>query len=350
MSSRQDQRVAEGATAIQSQRDTIVNQGLSSNDFRSIVESLFDQMPKFIETALTAMDVRLNAFEDSLIKRFDHDATAKREAFSDPDFLHIVIEAQRAYARTGDPETHGTLVDLIAKRSSEDTRSRRAFAINEAITVVSRLTKNDMSELAFAFYARHTKNPAINDLSSFCANLNAYIYELLDDLETDRDSYEYLVSQRCTAISALEISLLDIWRQVYPGLFMKGFSAEEVDKIVEDSTPDVKFLLTPSEFDPSRRRPRAISLEELLSIYRTPSVSEEHVRRIWSQAIASLADDDAIVQKLKPECPRIEEVIYKWNSSSLKSLDLTTIGKVIGHARLTQIPTFENADLSIWIK
>ena len=350
MSSRQDQRVAEGAIAIQSQRDTIVHQGISSEDVRTIVESLADQMPKLAATAAAVMEVRLKAFEESIMKRFDEDAATKRDAFSDPDFQHVVIEAQRAYARTGDMETHGTLVDLIAKRSSEGTGSRRAFAINEAITIISRLTRNEISELAFAFFSRSTQNNTVNNLTAFCAHLNTFIDELLDDLETDRQSYEYLVAQRCATISMGEIGLVEIWRKVYPALFMKGFSAEKVDKIVGETSPDVRSLLVPSVFNPACYQPRAMSLEILLSIQRPPSVSEENVQHIWAQAIADLADDAAIVQKLKPQCPRIEEVIDKWHSSPLKSLELTTIGQAIGHARLTQIPSFGNPDLSIWIK
>ncbi|WOK36495.1 hypothetical protein QYC26_16070 [Sphingomonas sp. C3-2] len=284
------------------------------------------------------------------MKRFDEDAASKREAFSDPDFQHVVIEAQRAYARTGDTETHGTLVDLIAKRSSEGTGSRRAFAINEAITIISRLTRNEISELAFVFFSRFTQNFRVNNLTSFCAHLNSYIDELLDDLETDQQSYEYLVAQRCATISIGEIGLLQIWKNVYPGLFMKGFSAEQVDKIVGETSPDIKSLLVPSVFNPACYQPRAMSLEVLLSIQRPPSVSEENVQHVWAQAIADLADDAAIVQKLKPLCPRIEEVIGKWHSTPLKSLDLTTLGQVIGHARLTQIPDFGTPDLSIWIK
>lgn len=350
MSIRQDQRVAEGATAIQSQRDTIVHQGLSSEDMRAIVESLADQMPKLVATAAAVMEVRLKSFEADIMKRFEEDAAVKKEAFADPDFQHVLLDAQRAYARTGDTETHGTLVDLIAKRSTEGTGTRRAFAMNEAITVVSRLTRSEISELALSFHARYTVNNGINNIPSFCSHINEFINDLINDVEIELQSYEYLVSQRCATISIREIGLAEIWRRVYPGLFMKGFTSDEVDGFAGEMSSDIRSLLVPSLFDPERFQPNAMTLEVFLGMLTNTALSKENLEQVWARAIANQPNDDEIIQKLTPTCPRIEELINKWHSSPMKSLDLTTIGKAIGHARLTQIPAFGKPDIGIWLK
>jgi hypothetical protein len=350
MNSRQDQRVSEGGAAILSGRDTIVNQGLSPDDMRAIVESLSDQMPKLAQTAAALMEVRLESFKKEILERFEQDADTKREAFADPDFQHVLLDAQRAYARTGDTGTHGTLIDLIATRSSESTGSRRAFAINESIAIVSQLTRSEISELAFCFFVRNTQNSGVNNLESFCNNINHFIDEFLDDIEMDDQSYEYLVAQRCATLSMGEIRFTEIWRRVYPGLFMKGFSQEEVDQAVGGYSPNLRSLLVRSVFNPQNYQPCAISLDVWLRLREDLSINETHRREFWEKAVATLADDTEILNRLRPLCPRVDEAIEKWNSSPMKSLELTTIGKTIGHARLSQVPAFGTPDLSIWIR
>lgn len=350
MNSGQDQSVGQGATAIQSQRDTIVHTGLSPDDLRIIVESLADQLPKLAATAAAVMEVRLRAFEEDILKRFQHDTSVNKEAFADPDFQHVVIDAQRAYSRTGDMDTHSTLVDLIAKRSSENTGSRRAFAINESIAVVSRLTRNEISEVAFAFLMRSTQSHTISNLQTLANYVKPFIEELIDDVEVDQPTYDYLVAQRCATISMGSITLIQIWKEVYPGLFMKGLESADITELESGGITDVRAVLVPSIFDPAKVQPNAIRLDVFLAIPRPVTLTEENMRSIWVRAESGMATDDEIVEKLKPLLPRITEAIEKWDGSAMKSLDLTSIGKAIGHARLSQIPAFGKPDLSIWVK
>lgn len=335
--------------AIQSQGDTIIKQGIGAEEIGVIVQTLSDQIPKLAQAAAAIVEVRLKSFKEEIIERFERDSSVKSEAFSDPDFQQVLLEAQRAYARTGNTDSHTTLVDLIANRSSENTGSRRAFAINESISIVSRLTQGEIAELAFSFFVRFTQNHIVNSLPSFCEHINIYIDEFLDDIELEPQSYHYLAAQRCVTISVGSIGLLEIWKRIYPGLFFKGFD-ESHTATLEEEFPGTGSLLINSLFDQKNMQPRAMNLEAFLTLPRPASILEEHVRIIWGRAVDTTASDDEIIEKLTPLSPRLGEANKKWANTLIKSLELTTIGQTIGHARLTKIPAFGKPDLSIWVK
>lgn len=347
--SKQGQTVGDGATAIQSHGDTVINNGIGADEIRAIVESLSDQLPKLAAAAAAIMEVRISAFEEAVMKRFEQEAV-NRDAFADPDFQHVVIDAQRAYARTGDTETHSTLIDLIAKRSVENTGSRKAFVINESISIVSQLTRSEISELAFSFLMRHTQNGRSRSLANFAIYLNRYINEFIDDLELGNSSYEYLVAQRCASISMGSLSLLEAWKILYCGLFFKGFTDAEIVDFEARGMLGVREVLVRSPLDHTKFHPNAINEDEFVTPPHQGGLSTPQLREIWADAQKTLASDAEIIELLSPSVPRLNELLDKWNDSLLKSLDLTSIGKAIGHARLSQIPEFGAPDLSGWIR
>src|SRR5229473_350490 len=147
--SQQDQDVRGGSLAVQSGRDTVIQHGLSPAQMKEIMEAIASQLPGYAAVAREIVDERLRDFEQRVIGRFADTSSTRSEAFKDPDFQHVVIRAQNAYARSGDEQVRETLVDLIARRSMETDRTRLLLSLDEAVEKAALLTKNEFAELSF---------------------------------------------------------------------------------------------------------------------------------------------------------------------------------------------------------
>jgi hypothetical protein len=100
--SSQDLEVTGNSVAIQSGRDTTVNQGLSPADLRQIIETVAAQLPAYAAVAQEIVETRLKDFEERVLERFANPQTSRSDAFKDPDFQYLLSRAQHAYARSGD--------------------------------------------------------------------------------------------------------------------------------------------------------------------------------------------------------------------------------------------------------
>lgn len=349
MSDRQDQRAAEGSIAVQSGGDTTINQGVTPEEIKAIVEGLVDQLPRMAAVATAVIEERLKSFKDEIISRFEQDASTKREAFEDPDFIEVVADAQRGYVRTGKADAHKTLVDLIAERSRQRSGERIAYVLNEAVSVTHKLTSSELSELALVFCIKSIRVGELNSLDIFGSYHQALFADLNESVETQLGSYNYLVAQRCASMSIGSISLIECWRKTYPGLFMKGLASEQYHNLVGDLVSDGS-LFTTSLLDGKGLQVAAIDKDTFERVALGRGLTTEILNQVWDQAINNLGDDDSIIERLTPLCPLLKEVNRKWNDSPLKNLDLTALGLAVGHTRLSQIPTATKADISIWIQ
>jgi hypothetical protein len=261
--SRQDQEVRGGSLAVQSGRDTVIQQGLSPAQMKEIMEAIARQLPGYAAIAREVVDQRLRDFEDRVITRFADTSSTRSEAFKDPDFTYVVTRAQNAYARSGDEQVREALVDLIARRSLETNRTRLSLSLDEAVEKAALLTKNEFAELSFIYLIRYTRNVAIRSLDDVAEYLNRYVVPLLPDIcETD-SSYQYLEAQACAKVVEFgSVSLYQYFRGHYSGLLTKGLDRAQI----EDHLPDGKKnaldgLIIPCRNDAKKFQLAALSRE-----------------------------------------------------------------------------------------
>jgi hypothetical protein len=348
MSDRQDQKVAAGGTAIQSLGDTTIYNGLGPDEIKAIVEGLADQLPRMAAVASAIVDERLKSFKEEVIGRFDKDASAKREAFEDPDFIEVIADAQRGYARTGKADAHKTLIDLIAERSKQTSGERIAHVLNEAVSVTPRLTSSELSELALVFLMKSIRFNHLNNLEAFAVYHQSLFNDLLVNVETGNGSYNYLVAQRCASISIGGISLIECWRKNYPGLFMVGMDRSHYHNLLGDLV-DNNRLFTRSLLTQDGLQINAMTKDTFDELAAENGLDSAVAKNVWDQAINNLGTDEQIISRLSALCPSLLVANAKWNESPLKNLDLTALGLAIGHTRMSQIPNAASADISIWI-
>jgi hypothetical protein len=121
---KQDQDVEAGGSAIQAGRDVVIHQGVSPEQMASIMGAMAKQLSAFHNEALQLTNARMDFFQKEILKRFAQPGRANPDAFRDPDFQYLLGDAQEAVARSGDEAVRDTLVDIVARRSLEPTRSR----------------------------------------------------------------------------------------------------------------------------------------------------------------------------------------------------------------------------------
>ena len=178
--SSQDQDIENGSVGIQSGRDTIIQQGITTEQLSQILGAIAALIPSFVAIAKEIVDARLEAFEKEIMSKFANSQKADSEAFKDPDFLYMLASAQHAYVRSDDQTTQQILIDLLARRSQEKQRSRLSLTLNQAIEKASFLTINEFAELSLCFLVSHTYIDHINSLELFAAHINEFYIPLLD--------------------------------------------------------------------------------------------------------------------------------------------------------------------------
>ena len=343
----QDQRVAKDGVAIQSGGDPTINKGMSSDDLKQIIESIAAQLPAYAAIAKEIVDARLVDFEERIIARFDQDPTVDRQAFADPDFQYLLLQAQKSHARSGDKDTADLLVDLIAERSKAKERNRLALTLNQAVEIVPNLTLNEIAELCVCYLFSRTQDRSMKRLDDFHKFLNDRIEPYIDDLLKSPSSYEFLEAQRCANVSAFETKFYDLLTKPYSAFFSKGFSEAQISGISSELSPRDPELFIECLRDPTKLQLRAMNEDVWSQLASKASLPDNIKQALWKLSKATMMSREEGIEALLPCVPRIRDMADLWDESPLRQLRLTAAGTAIAYS-YASTHDFE-ADISIWI-
>ena len=349
-SNSQKQQVKDNRIAVQSARDTTINQGISSDQMREIMECLADQLPRYAAIASSIVSERLQEFETRIIERFANDPNADREAFGDPDFQYLLIEAQKAHARKGDQDAVENLGDLLVERSKSLANTRKALALNRAIETTSLLTDEEISAISMAFALRMVDFNGVIDAPTLGGLLNFICESFLEGTPTNQNSYLYLESLGCGKLSMGEIGLLDLLARTYPQGVLKR---KDVSAISEEIGSDlVQFVVSAGlvEVDTNGDLYSGRDQEQLIKSIRDGGfdVEEERGIRLFQLASGERPTEDELRISLHPHCPMIDGLFTRWNGSAIKKLDLSSVGIAIGYVSIKRTMKFKG-DIDHWI-
>lgn len=196
----QKQEVGSGSSAIQAKRDVIVHQGATPEQMSEIIGAISKQLSNFAAEAATIANQRCAEFREEILAEFAKPETqAKSEAFRDPDYQYLLGKSLEEYARKGTDDLKIELIDMLVRRSKEDTGSRMSFILNSAIETVSKISEQDKDILVTLFVI---KNLAVNSshMMGIYPNYTSMLSGHVDDLPTGTAGFEYLQSIGCIAI------------------------------------------------------------------------------------------------------------------------------------------------------
>jgi hypothetical protein len=337
-----------GARSINTQagRDVVIIQGSSLEEVRDFVaEAIHANALEMRQVAREVVEQRIATFSDLLIERAKTDPELVN-ATADPDMQHALIDAGLGFARSGDEDMAGILVDLLADRSKETSRSLLAVVINDALTIAPRLTDAEIAILTIYWRLAHTMNRGIGTLDALANFVRTDIVPLVPFIPSGDASYLHLQSVGCAVVQVTSLSYALLWTETYAGLFTLGFTEDEIPSNLREPLGQSNLLI-PNLRNPSRLQIKALNEQTLRDMIKG-TAAEPFVNEIVNLMKSAPIPYDEMLDLLDQIDPVMRDLATLWVTTPLQNLRLSAVGTAIAHANWRHV-TGASAPLSIWI-
>ena len=160
------QRIETGdnSTTVMAGRDVNhFNNGITYMEAKAICNDLFQlNLYKLKEAAETIATKRAEELINGFLQKLEERGLIKPEVFQDPDMQYTLVNAQIAYAKSGDKDVEDLLITLLIERVNQHEDDLSKIILNESLNVINLLTKEHLNILAAIFFMRYVKKHAVN--------------------------------------------------------------------------------------------------------------------------------------------------------------------------------------------
>ena len=151
MENKQVQKAGDNSQQLQA-NNMIVNLGIDEKRAREICQEMILQLKnKYTEEALKVAESRVSEFEDKLLPKMKA-IDGALEAFADPSFQLLLIEAQKTAASTERPADYDLLSELLVRRFQNGTDRNTRAGITRAVKIVDEISDEALLGLT-VFYS-----------------------------------------------------------------------------------------------------------------------------------------------------------------------------------------------------
>ena len=326
MFEKQEQSANNGSIALQSGRDSIVYIGISYADAKNIAEDVFkNNFYKVSEIAANEVGKRLEYIINEIIKRFREYNPEGIVKFKEPGFQVALYEVQKAYAKTGDINLADMLVDMLIERSKHDERSYLQIVMDEAITVIPKLTTEHLNIMTNIFILWTLKNDNISTYKGFIKFIKSIIEPFLFD--NRRSYFSYLVYLGCITSNFFSEDIKNIFFKKYQGLFQKCSDVKNIEKF---NNLDLFILCN----NTNKYKIKALNhkiLEDKLCKGNIKENDKKFLHELFDKNFMDMNDIKNICMRLYPN---IEKIYYLWERTPLCSFHLTPVGNAIAYTNI----------------
>lgn len=343
----QQQQGGIGSTNIQV--DTIhLSTGLSVADVKEIAKDVFQSnFAVLTDTAKQIADDRARELREELMEALAADGRGKLDSFSQPEKQVALLDAQRAYALTGDEELKSSLVRTVLEISKEPERSLKSIVLQEALKVLPTLTSQQMKAIAATFVVRYVHFGAAGNLLALSKAYERCLGRKWSDIDPTDGDFRHIEYSRCGSIDIGEHSFIGIIKESYPGIVSAGFPAQElIDAFGQAGIPNSGIM--PCVNDPQKWQIAAIDNRVIDSKSKTHGWTEEQVSIAKKKLTENILDDEKLTQNIKSAGGTLAHVCEKWGSTAMKSLTLTSVGIAVAHSYVSGVDN-SFIDLDIWL-
>jgi hypothetical protein len=211
-----NQEVSQNSTALQANHDINITSGLTYDQARDLFQLLFiSNFPKLqkqvFATARRNIDDLCEKFEAQLMQR---SKAIVVERLADPDVQAMINDVVLSCARKGTRANPSLLSSLIVERITGPSSDYLDIIFSEAVTVIPKLTKQQIALLSFVFYILNVHYSELSDLSE----LEKYGQEILQ-FATPGFSLSYMQKQHlvytgaCTIIDLKGIRIYNMYHE-----------------------------------------------------------------------------------------------------------------------------------------
>lgn len=170
MGNRQIQKAGGGSQQIQTD-NLIVNVGIDEKRAREIYQEMNAQLRKdYSQEAFEIASSRISEFENKLMPKMD-EVDGALEAFADPGFQLLLVEAQKTAASTERPADYDLLAELLIHRFKKGENRVIRAGITRAVEVVDEISDEALLGLTI-FHTVTTFFPATGDIMQGLEILN----------------------------------------------------------------------------------------------------------------------------------------------------------------------------------
>ncbi|MEZ9840235.1 LPO_1073/Vpar_1526 family protein [Vibrio sp. 10N.261.52.C11] len=355
MLSKQNQKGGDGSTNIQTEQ-MIVQVGIDEKRAREIYQEMNLQLKNdYTEEAFKVANERVTEFENKLMPKMEN-VDGALEAFADPSFQILLVEAQKTAASSERPADYDLLSELLIHRFQKgDNRIVRA-GISRAVEVVDEISDEALLGLT-AFHAVNTFFPVTGEIYQGLDVLDALFGKIFyGKLPTGNDWLDHLDILDAVRLSSFG-SLKNI-EQYYPeqlsgyvdtGIEKKSDNFEKAIEILDGNNLP-RNILVQHALNPDFVRLPVSAKQQIdsLNLIQQIPFGEQFIQRpvelVANQkealhTIYGLYDSNVNV---KNENTRLfmEAWDKKTNLNALKSwwnnlqvsIQITSVGKVLAHA------------------
>lgn len=215
--------------------NVVVQQGVTLGEARQVAMDVFAANFERLSTRASIVATeRVERLTESLIHRIAESPDALASA-EDPDFQKTLFEAQVAYARSGDDALEGMLLELLANRAAVGQAAFDRILLNEAVSIVSKLTEDDLMALAINFGATRIEAPLEPDIRAYYRYLGSVLGPVVPDrndayvrLRWTEDQLRHIEYTGAARLQESVVDLSTALAGVNRAYFTLGFQPESV--------------------------------------------------------------------------------------------------------------------------
>jgi len=334
----------------------LVTLGIDEKRAREIYQEMNLQVKKdYTQEALEIANSRVSKFENSLMPKMEA-VDGALEAFADPSFQILLVEAQKTAAATERPADYDLLSELLIHRFQKGENRTTRAGINRAVEIVDSISDDALLALTVS-HAVSTFFPVTGDIYQGLDVLNDLFGKLLHGtLPIGKDWLDHLDILDAARMSSF--GNLKTVQQYYPER-LAGYIDIGIEKDSENHTKAIELLtnsklpqniLTEHPFNenflrvsvPNKQQINSLNLQHRVINNGTPilipvPLNEEQIKAINS--VYDLYKQDAAVKN-----ENIKKFMEEWdkraNLKTLKewwdklgtSFQITSVGKVLAHS------------------
>lgn len=341
------QKAGDNSTQVQTSVINVYN-GISEERAREIYKEEFGKIIELTQEAEQTAVQRVCELENRVISKLSQ-IDKGLDFFSNPDFQFLLIEAQKAAARSERPVDYDLLSELLIHRVKNDTDREKRLGVKKAVEIVDAISDEALLGLT-VIHSVSCFTPITGNLNSgldVLENLfNTIIYDQLPEGDHWLDHLDLLGAIRVYPMSKL-MPMMDYYSSVLDGYICVGIPKESGDhnKAI-DLLASINLsnnILVDNELNPGYVRlciPQQNSFDlvkKIISPTMMVPLSAQEIA-VLKEIISLYNNDKNLIQKTK------QNFLEKWNErKSLKilkewwekipySVTTTEVGKVLAHA------------------
>ncbi len=354
MANKQIQKGGEGAQQLQA--ETMIVVGIDEKRAREIYQEMNLQLRKdYSQEAFEIATSRVSEFENRLMPKMD-EVDGALEAFADPSFQLLLVEAQKTAASTERPADYDLLAELLIHRFLKGENRVTRAGISRAVEIVDEISDEALLGLT-VFHSVTFFFPASGDIIQGLNTLNdlfgKIFYGTLPIGNEWLDHLDILDAVRVNSIGNMK-TIEQYYPEMLVGYIDVGIEKESenynkaIDLLKNNGLPQnilVDHALN-SDFArvnlPSKKQVDSLTLQQQVVQNGQVSILSIPLSEIQINAIKSIYDlykqDGKIrqqnIKQLMVEWdkqPNLKKLREWWDKLS-SSIQITSVGKVLAHS------------------